>query len=649
MNKGIEESSGKKLLTAYLLNSSGDISPETGNYLSLLKHEKATTPLLFIDTSSFGLLSGADHTLSAIQQYLLTNNIEADIIETGCNGFTSAEPRLDIQLPGKAKISFSNVTFNKVDQILDGIFNNTIPYEYVAGQYHSHQSEAWEGVPFFEETPYFVRQKRNLMKNCGIISPSEISSSIANGGYKAFVKAIRNYSSERSIGIIEDSMLKGRGGEGFPVGAKWRLVYLSEGDRKYFICNAEESDPGAFMNRMLIESDPHLIIEGIALGAYATGCGTAYIYIRENYELAISRLENAIEQAKSYGLLGHDILDSGYSLNIHLFKTPGAFVCGEETALIKTIEGKRGMPVYKPPYPTTKGLFDRPTVVNNIETVCNIPGIILNGPAWYMQMGTDKDKGTKLISLSGKIINKGVAEIEMGKPLREVIYSIGDGVSEAGDLKAVLIGGPLGCCLPESELDTCIDFVSFADKGFNMGSCGIVVMDKHSCMVDTAKFHIGFLKKESCGKCIPCREGTRQIHEILEYITHGPGNETGHQTLQRFKGVMQLENISEVIRETSLCGLGRNAPNILQNTLKYFRPEFEEHIFDRKCGASACNHLRHFVIDPVKCTGCNACARKCPKGAIIGTKTNPHFIIEEKCTGCGICFDTCKFVAIYIK
>jgi len=649
MNKSIDETTGRKLLTAYLLNVSGDISHEIKDYLSVLQHEKTNIPLIYIDSSSFGLLSGADQTLPAIHHYLETNGIEAVIIETGCNGFTSAEPRIDIRLPGKARISFSNVTFNKVDQILDGILNNTIPYEYVAGQYHSPQSEAWEDVPFIEDTPFFARQKRSLMKNCGLITPSEISSAIALGGYKAFVKAIRNYSSERTIGIVEESMLKGRGGEGFPVGAKWRLVYLAEGDRKYFICNAEESDPGAFMNRMLIESDPHLIIEGIAIGAYATGADTAYIYIRDNYELAVARLERAIEQAKSFGLLGHDILNSGYNLNIHLFKTPGAFICGEETALIKTIEGKRGMPVYKPPYPTSKGLFDRPTVINNLETVCNIPGIILNGPSWYKQMGTEKDKGTKLISLSGKTIHKGVAEIELGKSLREVIYHIGEGIKEAGELKAALIGGPLGCCLPESELDTCIDFTSFSEKGFNMGSCGIVAMDKHSCMVDTAKFYMEFLKKESCGKCIPCREGTRQIYEILEYITHSSGNETGHQTLQRFKGVMQLENISEVIRETSLCGLGRNAANILLNTLTYFRPEYEEHIFDRKCEASACIHLRVFVIDPVKCTGCNACARKCPMGAIIGTKTNPHFIIEEKCTGCGICFDTCKFVAIYIK
>jgi NADH:ubiquinone oxidoreductase subunit F (NADH-binding)/Pyruvate/2-oxoacid:ferredoxin oxidoreductase delta subunit len=403
------------------------------------------------------------------------------------------------------------------------------------------------------------------------------------------------------------------------------------------------------MDRAIFEGDPHKLLEGAAIAAYAINANKAYIYVRAEYKLAVERLRIAIDQAGQAGLLGQNILGSGYNLVIQVREGAGAFVCGEETALISSIEGKRGTPGPKPPFPSIKGLFGKPTIVNNVETLANIPSIIENGPAWFSSIGTENSKGTKVFAIAGKVTITGLAEVSMGTSLKDLIYYTCGGVKDGKRLKAIQLGGPSGSCLPEKSLDVIIDYEALVEAGTIMGSGGLVVMDEDTCMVDIAKFFTDFLQKESCGKCIPCREGTRRMHEILENITRRPVNESGFETLERFKGVMQLENLADVIKDTSLCGLGQTAPNPLLSALKYFREEFEEHIFDRKCRAGVCKDLKVYYIDVEKCTGCTACAKKCPTNAIIGSPRVPHFIIEDKCIGCGICFDVCKFVAVFVK
>ncbi|MGE5423730.1 MAG: NADH-ubiquinone oxidoreductase-F iron-sulfur binding region domain-containing protein, partial [Syntrophothermus sp.] len=469
------------------------------------------------------------------------------------------------------------------------------------------------------------------------------------GGYRSFYKTLINYTPEKVCMLIEQSELRGRGGGGFPTGKKWRVALSTAGDQKHLICNAEESDPGAFMNRALIEGDPHKVLEGIAIASYAIGASHAIIYIRSDYPSAMEILRNAISQAREYEILGQNIFGSGFNLTISLRVSAGAFVCGEETALISSLEGKRGMPSAKPPYPAESGFFNQPTIVNNVETLANIPGIIWNGPHWFRKIGTYNSNGTKLFSLAGNIKNCGFIEVPMGIKLSDIIYSIGDGIKEDKKLKAVQIGGPSGICLPASKLDVEIGFESLSDVGAMIGSGGLIVLDENTCMVSMSRYFMEFLQKESCGKCIPCREGTRRMLEILQGITRRPREEATHETLERFKGVVQLETLAEVLKSTSLCGLGQNAPNPVMSSLTWFREEFEEHIFDRKCSAGVCRDLRSYSIDVDHCNGCNVCQKKCPENAIIGVIRNPHFIVERKCNGCGICFEVCKFNAITLK
>ncbi len=425
------------------------------------------------------------------------------------------------------------------------------------------------------------------------------------------------------------------------------MAYNEKSDQKYLICNADEGDPGAFMDRAVIEGDPHRLIEGIAIAAYAIGASKAYVYIRAEYPLAIERLKEALSQARELGLLGENIHDSGYNLDIIIKMGAGAFVCGEETALIHSIEGKRGMPRPRPPFPVVRGLFGMPTVINNVETLANIPGIINEGPAAFAAQGTKNSKGTKVFALSGKVKLTGLVEIPMGTPVREIIFKIAGGIPNGKKFKSVQIGGPSGGCITEENLDISVDYESLLAAGAMMGSGGLVVMDEDTCMVDVAKFFMDFIQRESCGKCIPCREGTRRMLEILEGITQKP-NGSGTEALERFKGVMQLEKLGKVIKETSLCGLGQSAPNPVLSTLRWFRHEYEEHIFERKCPAGVCTQLRAYAIDPDKCTGCTLCARKCPTSAIIGSKKAPHYIVESKCIGCGSCEEVCKSEAIFV-
>ena len=632
-----------------LLNTHPGSDPSTEEYINRLRRDAVDKPVIYVGTGTCGMVAGAKGTLKAIRQYLTEKSIEAEIIEVGCIGLCIHEPMVDVQLPGKRRIAFSRITENKVEPLLDEILNYEVPAENLLGQYSHPNHEAWDGVKLLGEMPYFRLQNRLVLRNCGIINPYSIGEYIARGGYRSLVRVLRNYAPDKVCDIIEESGLRGRGGGGFPTGRKWKTALNTQDDERYLICNGDESDPGAFMDRAIFEGDPHKLIEGTAIAAYAVNAKKAYIYVRAEYSIAVDRLRQAIQQANDAGLLGYNILNSGYNLQIHIREGAGAFVCGEETALISSIEGKRGTPRPKPPFPSIRGLFSKPTVVNNVETLANVPAIIENGPSWFNSMGTSTSKGTKVFALAGRIAITGLAEVTMGTSLKDLIYIIAGGVRDGKRLKAIQLGGPSGSCLPEKSLDVLIDYEALLNAGTIMGSGGLVVMDEDTCMVDIAKFFTDFLQRESCGKCIPCREGSRRMHEIMENITRRPVNESGHETLERFKGVMQLENLADVIKDTSLCGLGQTAPNPLLSALKYFREEFEEHIFDRKCRAGVCKDLKVYYIDVEKCTGCTACAKKCPTTAIIGSPRVPHFIIEDKCIGCGICFDVCKFVAVFVK
>jgi len=640
----------KQFLIEKVLAAKADINQrEVTDKLSLIRHDTVNVPVVYIGSGTCGKVAGANETFQAILKYLEEKNINAEVVQVGCIGLCSYEPLVDIQLPGKARISFKNITHDLVETLLDDIFNSEVPFEYVLGQFNNIRHNKWDNVPLINELPFFKLQHRIVLANCGISNPDSLSDYIARGGYQTYLKCIRNYTGEKICNIVDQSGLRGRGGGGYRTGEKWMMAHNAVSDQKYLICNAAESDPGAFMDRAVIEGDPHLLLEGIAITSYAIGATKAYIYVMDEYSQAYFMLNQAIYQLKEYGFIGYNIFESGVDFNIILVKGPGAFVCGEETAMINSIEGKRGMPRPKPPYPAIEGLFGKPTVINNVETLANIPFILRHGPLYFNEIGIPEARGTKVFAISGKAMITGLVEVPMGTKIRDIIFKIAGGVKDGKDFKAVQIGGPSGSCLPASQLDLTVGYESLWNEGAIIGSGGMIVMDEGTCMVDIAKFFMNFLQKESCGKCIPCREGTRRIHEILENITRRPTGESGFEVLERFKGIIQLADLSEVIRDTSLCGLGQTAPNPLLSAMKWFREEFEEHVFDRKCRAGVCKELRLFYIDVDKCIGCVACLRKCPSNAIVGQPRQPHFIIEEKCIGCGICFDVCKFVAVKLK
>ena len=639
----------KSLRDDVLKNFSNNYKPGILERLSVLRRERIDKPLIMIGTGTCGLISGARQTLDSVMAYLNREGIDAEVVETGCNGYCSTAPHLSVQLPGKRRLSLNNLSHDKVDEVLDSIFNGFSPASNVLGQHRMPNLSHWENAPYIEDHAFFKYQQRHLLKQSGEIDPINIEEYIAYGGYKALTKVVYYYTSAELCDLIEESGLRGRSGSGFSTGKKWKIALNTPADTKYLICNADESDPGAFMERHLIEGNPHKIVEAVAIAAYAIGARTAYIYINSEYEVAIERIRHAIDQAISFGFVGENIFGSNFNLKIQIRKGAGALVCGEETALISSIEGRRGNPAIKPPYPAVKGLFGKPTVVNNVETLCNIPEIITQGPQWYRQTGTSLSPGTKIFSISGSTQRQGVVEVSMGTSFHQLVENIAGGVNSGHTLKAIQLGGTLGYCLTPAQLETTVDFEKTAEAGFSMGNGGLLVLDDTACMLDIAKFYMNHLQKESCGKCIPCREGTRRMLEILDSITRRPTNEAGYETLERFKGVMGLESLAQVIKETSLCGLGQNSPNPVLYTLKWFREEYEEHIFDRKCKAGVCKELRVFVIDVDKCTGCTLCLKKCPVNAIYGTQRNPHFIVENKCIGCGNCFDVCKFSAIYVK
>jgi NADH:ubiquinone oxidoreductase subunit F (NADH-binding) len=637
------------LIQNVIKSESGDSARSTDKIINSILRKNIVKPVIAISTNSTSLVMGVRELSEKINEYLIEREIEAEIIPVGSLGLSSFENVISVQLPGKTRLFYKNVLPGNIISILDGTFNNFIQEENVFGQLRDDIQDSWEQVPYLDELAYFQNQQRLILKNCGFINPESIEEYIATGGYQAFYKVISKNTPEDVCNIIEDSLLRGRGGEGFLTGKKWKIAQETPGDQKYLICNAGESDPGAFMERLLIESDPHKVIEGIAISAYAIGAKKAYIYIEAEYNLAIERIKNAIAQAKDFGLIGHNILESGYNLEIIVKKGAGAYVCGEETALISSLEGNRGKPRSKPPYPAVKGLFNQPTIVNNVETLVNVPIIIQKGSDWYKSLGTKESKGTKIFSISGKVEFNGIVEVEMGTKIRDLIFRVAGGIKNGKRFKAVHIGGPSGGSLTEKQLDTLIDYESVMLAGTSLGSSGMIVLDEDNCIIDLVKYFMNFMQKESCGICIPCREGTRRMYEILENISKRPKDDNGHTTLQRFKGVMQLESLAEVLKETSMCGLGKKASNPVLSTLKWFREEYEEHIFERNCEAGVCQELRTFEIDVDSCTGCTLCSKRCPTGAIVGTAKNAHFIVQNKCIGCGICYETCKFSAITSK
>ncbi len=494
--------------------------------------------------------------------------------------------------------------------------------------------------PLFGDIGFFGKQLRLTLRNCGVIDPESLDEYLAVRGYEAICKVVDGMSSQEVIDTVEEAGLRGRGGGGFPTAIKWRIGAAQESDEKYIICNADEGDPGAFMDRSTIEGDPHTILEGMMIGAYAVGATKGFIYIRAEYPLAIKRLEKALEDAREAGLLGANILGSSWDFDIEVRLGAGAFVCGEETALIASIEGSRGMPRPRPPYPSVSGLWGKPTVINNVETLANIPVIILDGAEWFKAIGTEDSPGTKVFALAGDVVNTGLIEVPMGTTIREVVYGVGGGIKGGKELKAVQTGGPAGGCLPASELDTPIEYATLAKAGSIMGSGGMIVMDESSCMVNVARYFLEFTQDESCGKCTPCREGTKRMLEILTRITEGDGEDGD---------IEKLERLANTVGQASLCGLGQAAPNPALSTIRHFRDEYEAHIKEKACPAGACKALLKFEIDPEKCVGCTACARVCPVECISGERKKPHTIDQSVCIRCGNCYEACKFDAVLRK
>jgi NADH-quinone oxidoreductase subunit F len=559
-----------------------------------LRRETMKRPAVFVGAGTCGLGAGAAKTLEAVREYLKTRRIDADVVEVGCVGLCSEEPLVDVQVPGRTRVSFRTVTADKVPAVLDAGFGQPgarSVADLALGQFRDDGLTPHEGVGYLDEHPFFKQQRRWVLANSGLIDPNSLDEYIARGGYSAMRRTLTGVTPVEVCDAVLRSGLRGRGGGGFPAGKKWKLANAQPGPQKYLICNADEGDPGAFMDRAVCESDPHRLLEGMVIAAYAIGASKAYIYIRAEYPLAIRNLTAAIGQAKRYGLLGENILGSGFGLEIVIKMGAGAFVCGEETALMHSIEGKRGMPRPRPPYPAESGLFGKPTVINNVETLANVPAIMAAGPDAFAALGTEGSKGTKVFALSGMVRRTGLVEIPMGTTLRQIVFEIGGGIPNGKKCKAVQIGGPSGGCIPEAHLDLPCDYEALKNFGAIVGSGGLVVMDENTCMVDVAKFFMEFIQNESCGKCIPCREGTRRMLEILQAITRPRRKEDELDALVRFQGVMYLKELGEVIRKTSLCGLGQTAPNPVLSTLRWFRDEYEAHIFDRRCPAGACKEL----------------------------------------------------------
>ncbi|AFM39837.1 NADH:ubiquinone oxidoreductase, NADH-binding (51 kD) subunit [Desulfosporosinus acidiphilus SJ4] len=576
--------------------------------------------------------SGALPIIDILKDEIKRQGLEdtVSIVGTGCQGFCEKGPTLVIEP--------QHVLYTRVqgEDIAEIVASDIMKGERVE-RLLLLDTETQQPITKMSDIRFFAKQHRIVLKNCGVIDPQRIGDYTAREGYKALEKVLKEMKPNDVIEEVKKSGLRGRGGAGFPTGLKWSFCQQTPSDKKYIICNADEGDPGAFMDRSVLEGDPHSVIEGMLIGAYAMGVDEGYVYCRAEYPLAIKHLEIAIKQAEEAGFLGDNILNSGFNFHLKVFAGAGAFVCGEETALMASIEGKRGMPRVRPPFPAVSGLWGKPTNINNVETWSNIPHIIRHGAEWYAQFGTEKSKGTKIFALTGKVNNTGLVEVPMGTTLREIIFDIGGGIQNNKEFKAVQIGGPSGGCLPTDMLDLSVDYETLTNAGAMVGSGGLVIMDETTCMVDIARFFVNFSQKESCGKCTPCREGNKRMYDILDKITKGKG---------KLEDLDTLENLALTIKETSLCGLGQNAPNPVLATLKYFRHEFEAHILEHKCPAHVCSALLSYSIDAEKCKKCSLCAKNCPVSCIKGDKNTPYVINQDECIKCGTCMDKCKFGAV---
>lgn len=578
--------------------------------------------------------SGSISILEKFEQELEKNDLtkEVKLVKTGCFGLCEAGPIVIVYPEGAfySHIKVEDVEKITEEHLLKGRIVKDLLFK---------ESVEEDLIKSVNEVEFYKKQRRVALRNCGVINPENIEEYIAMEGYKALGKVLTEMTPEEVIDVVKKSGLRGRGGGGFPTGLKWEFTYKAKGDQKYVACNADEGDPGAFMDRSVLEGDPHALVEAMAIAGYAVGASQGYVYIRAEYPIAVKRLQIAIDQAKEYGLLGENIFGTEFGFDLEIRLGAGAFVCGEETALLQSIEGKRGMPQPRPPFPAVKGLWAKPTLLNNVETYANIAQIILNGPDWFASIGTEKSKGTKVFALGGKINNTGLLEIPMGTTLREVIFEIGGGIPNGKKFKAVQTGGPSGGCITNDHLDTPIDYDNLIALGSMMGSGGMIVMDEDNCMVDIARFFLDFTVDESCGKCTPCREGTKRMLEILEKITDGKGEPAD---------IDKLENLAHTVKSASLCGLGQTAPNPVLSTLKYFRDEYEAHVYDKKCPAGTCQSLLQYHITE-ECKGCTLCAKACPVNCISGEVKKIHSINQDECIKCGACAEKCPFNAIIKK
>ena len=578
--------------------------------------------------------SGSKKILDTLEKEIAKHGLqnEIGIVKTGCFGLCALGPIMIVYPEGSF---YSMVKEEDIPEIVSEHLANGKVVTRLLYQ----ETVKEDGILPLQETKFYKKQRRVALRNCGVIAPENIEEYIGTRGYEALGKVLTEMTPDDVIQTMLDSGLRGRGGAGFPTGLKWKFASGNRGNiQKYVCCNADEGDPGAFMDRSILEGDPHVVLEAMAIAGYAIGASQGYIYVRAEYPIAIERLEIAIKQAREYGLLGKDIFGTGFDFDIDLRLGAGAFVCGEETALMTSIEGNRGEPRPRPPFPAVKGLFERPTILNNVETWANIPQIILNGPEWFASMGTEKSKGTKVFALGGKIHNTGLVEVPMGTTLREIVEEIGGGIPNGKKFKAAQTGGPSGGCIPAEHFDVPIDYDNLMAIGSMMGSGGLIVMDESTCMVDIAKFFLEFTVDESCGKCTPCRIGTRRMLEILEKITKGQAT---------MEDLDKLEELCYHLKENSLCALGQTAPNPIISTLRYFRDEYIAHIVDKRCPAGVCKDLLQYKIDADKCRGCTLCARTCPNGAIVGSVKEVHMINQDKCVKCGACMEKCRFGAIY--
>lgn len=605
---------------------------------------------LSVGLGSCGIAAGAEAVYNTFKKETKKKKMDISITKTGCLGFCGEEPMVNLSKPGFPLLVLNRVAEKDVNEIIHQLTQGEIPENKVFCKIERVENyiepegitfrAGFSNTPHFYDLPFYQKQKKIVLRDSGLIDPENIEEFIAVGGYSSLFNVLKNLSPDEIIKIVKDSGLRGRGGAGFPTGVKWETARNSKSERRFIICNADEGDPGAYMNRNEMESDPHMLLEGMIIGAYAIGADQGIIYVRTEYPLAIERLKIALEQARDYGFLGENICNSQFNFDIDIVCGAGAFVCGEETALIASIEGYSGRPRPRPPFPAQKGLHGLPTVINNVETWCTIPVVMSRGPNWFSRIGTEGSKGTKVFSLVGAVKNVGLVEVPMGITLKEIIYDIGGGGIKGRKIKAVQTGGPSGGCIPASRFNLSVDYGGLQKTGSIMGSGGMVVMDERTCMVDITKYFLSFTQEESCGKCIPCRRGLEYMLTILEDITEGKGT---------MSQIEELKEVALVVKAASLCGLGQTAPNPVLSTIRYFRDEYEAHIHDRKCPAGVCKPLITYFIEKDVCTGCHVCVRVCPTGAAGGEKKEKHAILKEKCIKCGACFDACKFEAVKVE